>query len=66
MLDPFGNMVWENKTVPGVTGNKNVSVPYGGPALTSGWLYQFRATSIKRGGTALSTTEDLRGTFLYE
>jgi hypothetical protein len=66
VFDVFGNMVWENKAVPSVNGSESVSVSYGGPALTTGWLYQFRATSIKRGGTAISTTEDLRGTFLYK
>jgi hypothetical protein len=66
VFDAFGNKVWENLGIPGVSGNKNVSVDYGGPALTSGLLYQFRATSIKRGGTAISATEDLRGTFVYK
>ena len=66
VFDAFGNMVWEDRDIPGVSGNKNVSVAYGGPALTPGLLYQFRATSIKRGGTAISATEDLRGTFFYE
>jgi hypothetical protein len=65
LFDAFGNMVWEDKAVPGVSGSRSVSESYGGPALTPGLLYQFRATSIKRGGTAISTTEDLRGTFLY-
>jgi hypothetical protein len=66
VFDAFGNMVWEDRNIPGVSGSKNVSVAYGGPALTPGLLYQFRATSIKRGGTAISATEDLRGTFFYE
>jgi hypothetical protein len=66
LFDALGNMVWEDKTVPSVSGNKMVSVTYGGPSLTAGLLYQFRATSIKRGGTAISATEDLRGTFLYK
>lgn len=66
VFDAFGNMVWENLAVPSVSGNKDVSVSYGGPALTPGLLYQFSATSIKRGGTAISATENLRGTFLYK
>jgi hypothetical protein len=41
-----------------------VEVPYEGPALEPGTLYQFRATSIKQGGTPLARTEDLRGVFV--
>lgn len=66
VFDAFGNKVWEDLAVPSVSGNKNVEVTYGGPALQSGVLYQFRATSIKNGGTAISQTEDLRGVFLYK
>jgi hypothetical protein len=52
--------------VPGVSGDAEVMVPYEGPALQSGLLYQFRATSIKQGGTPLARTEDLRGVFVYQ
>ena len=48
------------------SGGSEVSVPYEGPALQSGLLYQFRATSIKNGGTPLARTEDLRGVFVYQ
>lgn len=65
VFDALGNLVWEKADVPGVSGDKNVTVPYEGPALTSGMLYQFRATSIKNGGAPISRTEDLRGVFLY-
>jgi hypothetical protein len=60
------NKVWEDLAVPGVSGNPQVSVDYAGPKLTSGMIYQFRATSIKKGGTAIATTEDLKGVFLYK
>ncbi|MBN1612545.1 MAG: hypothetical protein JW940_38300 [Polyangiaceae bacterium] len=63
VYDAFGNLVWEDREVAGVSGNKNVSVPYAGPALTTGMVYQFRATSIKKGGSPISRTEDLRGVF---
>ena len=66
LYDVFGSLVWEDTNVPGVSGSATVSVQYGGPALTSGRLYQFRATSIKNGGTPLSRTEDLKGVFLYQ
>lgn len=64
VFDAFGQKVWEKLDVPGVSGNPNVSVAYGGRALAPGTLYQFRATSIKRGGTAIAITEDLRGVFV--
>lgn len=66
VVDAFGNELWNKNDVPAVMGNKSVSVTYGGPALESGGLYQFRATSIKRNGQPISTTEDLRGVFLVE
>ena len=66
VFDAYGNEVWADTAVPGVSGNKNVTVDYGGPPLKSGLLYQFRAVSIKGGGSAIAMTEDLRGVFLYE
>ncbi|MFT3773961.1 MAG: hypothetical protein QM820_51995 [Minicystis sp.] len=66
VFDAYGNKVWEKTDVPGVSGNANVEVDYGGPPLKSGSLYQFRAVSIKNGGSALAMTEDLRGVFLYK
>lgn len=66
VFDAFGTLVWEDTAIPGVSGGGIVSVPYGGPALQPGMLYQFRATSIKNGGTPLAITEDLRGVFLYQ
>ncbi len=64
MFDAFGKNVWENLMVPSPSGAKEVSIDYGGPALTPGMIYQFRATSIK-GGVPISQTEDLRGVFVY-
>ncbi len=66
VYDVFGNLVWEDLAIPGVSGSSTVEVDYGGPALESGLLYQFRATSIKNGGAPISRTEDLRGVFLYQ
>ena len=65
VYDAFGNLVWEKLDVPGVSGDREVEVPYEGPALAQGLLYQFRATSIKQGGSPISRTEDLRGVFVY-
>lgn len=65
VFDAFGHKIWEDLAVPGVSGAKSVEVAYAGPPLSSGVLYQFRATSIKQGGTLTSRTEDLRGVFLY-
>jgi hypothetical protein len=66
VYDAFGNLVWERTDIPGVSGDKNVTVAYDGPALEAGLLYQFRATSIKLSGSPLSRTEDLRGVFVYQ
>lgn len=66
VFDAYGNLVWQDLAVPGVSGSQTVKVTYGGPALTSGRLYQFRAVSIKNGGTPISITEDLKGVFLYK
>ena len=66
VFDGFGALVWEDTMVPGVSGSETVEVQYGGPALTPGMYYQFRATSArdKGGGAAISQTEDLRGVFI--
>lgn len=66
VFDALGNKIWENLAVPGHSGAGQVQAAYGGPAFTSGMLYQFRAISIKLGGTPLATTEDLRGTFIFK
>jgi hypothetical protein len=63
VFDALGNKVWENTAVPGVSGGEDVSVKYAGTALKSGMIYQFRAISIKNGGTPISQTEDLKGVF---
>jgi hypothetical protein len=66
VFDAYGKLMWEDLNIPSVSGSKSVKVTYGGTEpLVSGVLYQFRATSIKGGGTPLSRTENLRGTFLY-
>lgn len=66
LFDAFGNKIWEDLAVPGVSGDKTVTATYGGPQLVSGLLYQFRARSIKNGGSPISQTEDLRGTFFFQ
>jgi len=68
LFDAFGEQVW-TKTIPGVNG----AVPtlaYDGPALLSGMVYQWRATSSRATGGAgggeqceISRTEDLKGVF---
>ena len=65
LFDAFGNKVWEDLAVPGVSSG-DVTATYAGPALQAGMIYQFRATSIKNGGTAISATEDLKGVFVYK
>jgi hypothetical protein len=69
LYNALGEQIWEKLDVPGVSGSDSVSVPYEGPALQSGMIYQFRALSIGNGDTApppISATEDLRGVFIYK
>ena len=66
LFDALGNKTWESLMVPSVSGSADVSVDYGGPPLKAGMIYQFRATSIKNGGSPISTTEDLKGVFVYK
>lgn len=64
VFDSLGTEIYSNTAVPGVSGNPDVQFTYPGtPALVPGAYYQFRATSISGGGSALSRTEDLRGVF---
>jgi hypothetical protein len=65
VYDGLGNLIWENTQVPSVNGGQTVTVPYGGPALIAGMVYQYRATSVRR-ACPLSSTEDLRGVFRYQ
>lgn len=69
VYDAYGNLAWEDLTVPGVSGSDTVSVMYAGP-LEPGMFYQFRATSFRTTGggratTPISTTEDLLGVFYF-
>lgn len=67
VFDALGERVWDDLQVPGVSGSDVVEVPYGGPPLTPGQYYQFRATSIRETPnsiTPISRTEDLRGVFI--
>jgi hypothetical protein len=64
VYDVFGKLIWQKTDVPGVSGDHEVHVPYEGDPLTPGLIYQFRATSIKNGGSPISRTEDLRGVFV--
>lgn len=65
VFDAFGTQVWDTTGPFDQGGNKPATVAYGGPALKSGMLYQFRATSLKN-TTPLSSTEDLKGVFVYK
>lgn len=67
VVDGFGNEVWTH-SIAGVSGGKDVTDTYAGPALTPGY-YQFRAASFraKAGGkTYISMTEDLKGVFVVK
>jgi hypothetical protein len=66
VYDAFGALVYEAAMLPAVSGSRDVRHRYAGPALTPGMFYQFKAWSISNSGSRLSTTEDLRGVFVYE
>lgn len=64
----LGDLVWENRAVPSVSGSATVELDYSGPALVPGMIYQFRVTSFREqqnSDTAISRSEDLRGVFEY-
>lgn len=65
LFDALGTQVWEAEGIIGPNGNAPATVTYDGPALTTGMYYQFRAVSIKD-GVPISSTEDLKGVFVYE
>ena len=67
LYDALGTLIWEDLAVPEVSGGDDVSVAYAGPALMPGMIYQFRAVSWSKGGTPtpISSTEDLKGVFIY-
>jgi hypothetical protein len=63
----LGDLIWEQRAIPSGRGER-VELPYSGPALVPGMIYQFRVTSFRdRNGvtTAISKSEDLRGVFEY-
>lgn len=68
VYDARGTEIWRDDQLPRVTGGGGtVQVPYGGPALASGMIHQFRVTSWSdgpQGSTALTRSEDLRGVFV--
>jgi hypothetical protein len=57
VFNSTGTKIWEQLSVTGTT------LPYGGPALTSGQVYQWRATAFGNQANPISTTEELRGLF---
>lgn len=65
VYDALGTLVWETTGDFDPGGNAPAEVAYGGPPLTAGMIYQFRATSIKA-GTPISSTEDLKGVFVFQ
>jgi hypothetical protein len=69
VFDAFGELVHENTMVPRVSGDSTVSYTWSGATLEPGMIYQFRAWSFadsRDGRLFRSSTEDLRGVFLYD
>lgn len=67
VFDAFGTEVWRDES-GSVSGSATVTHAYAGPSLEVGMFYQFRATSFRERNaerTAISSTEDLRGVFVY-
>ncbi len=64
LYNTYGDLVWE-KDLPGESGSETVTLTYEGPALQSGMYYQWKVTSIRKGGP-ISTTEDLLGIFFFK
>ncbi len=64
LFDSLGTLVYEQVSIPPVSGSATVTVPYGGPALSSGMTYQFRAVAVSSAGIPIARTEDLRGVFI--
>ena len=63
-----GDAIWVQRGIVAEHGAPTVELPYTGPALVPGMVYQFRVTSFReRSGvsTAISRSEDLRGVFEY-
>jgi hypothetical protein len=67
LFDALGTLVWEDLAIPEVSGSKDVTLQYGGSALTAGMIYQFRVLSMSKDAqpNPISATEDLRGVFIY-
>lgn len=64
VFDSQGTLVWENLSVLDTRNTVgNIEVPYAGPALTPGIIYQWRATAKGNAANPISTTEELRGLF---
>lgn len=65
VFDSQGTKVWENLAVSPDSRNAagDVEAAYGGPALTAGRTYQWRATAKGQAGNPISNTEELRGLF---
>jgi hypothetical protein len=67
VFDSQGTTVWENLAVSDVKNAEgNIEVTYGGPALTPGIVYQWRATAKGNAGNPISLTEELRGLFTVQ
>ena len=63
LFDVLGNQVWSKLALIAVTGSPN-SVTYDGATpLSSGRIYQWRATARGNAGNPISQTEELRGIF---
>ncbi|MDP2346038.1 MAG: hypothetical protein Q8O67_34185 [Deltaproteobacteria bacterium] len=68
VIDAFGTVNWSSE-LPTQSGSSDISLPYGGPGLEEGMIYQLRVRSFRESGggrSNISATEDLKGIFLFQ
>ncbi len=63
LFDTMGSVVWSKIGQIAVTGQNNTATYNGSTALSSGKVYQWRATARGTATNPISTTEELRGIF---
>ncbi len=68
VIDALGVVNWQTE-LPSQNGSGDITLPYGGPGLVDGMIYQLRVKSFRGDGadrSSISATEDLKGIFLFQ
>jgi hypothetical protein len=71
VFDAYGDRVYSDTAVPGVSGSATVTAKWAGAQPKEGMIFQFRARSYRESKKDkerryISATEDLRGVFLWK